>query len=354
MVLKKFRIKQKNSSGNYDTLHPETSADQVIDQATGKTVATHLAEKASLTNAGHVQLSNSVSGTSQTKAGTELAVKDAKEAAIQFAKDYGLGGPARQVTGNWNDHKASGLYMGNGLINEPPGGHAWKFITVMQHNENYVVQSAVDFDNTEKYTRALQNGVWSQWKNDGLKDGGFRGGAINFNDLALFRNRVFQIGDTTGSTSPPPQAYGSLVTHNPSTSGYATQIFTSVTTGDEFTRVTSNGGTTWTPWKQTAKLDGTIGKTAKGSYVGDNTNNRYFEVGFKPSLVFITKLGSTAGSVFMTSSLSTRIFYQSSTQQWADGSIRNAVAASGFYSSYNANGESANNLGATYEWIAIG
>lgn len=289
MVLKKFRIKQKNSSGNYDTLHPETSVDQVIDQATGKTVATHLLEKASLTNAGHVQLSNSVSGTSQTKAGTELAVKDAKEAAIQFAKDYGLGGPARQVTGNWNDHKASGLYMGNGLINEPPGGHAWKFVTVMQHNDSYVVQSAVDFDNTEKYTRSLQNGVWSQWKNDGLKDGGFRGGAINFNDLAYFRNKVFQIGDMTGSNYPPPMAYGVLVTHNPSNSGYAIQSFTTVTTGETFTRVTADGAA-WTAW--TAQ-NGVV----KGSYVGDRAPNRFIPMGFTPKLVMITVVASDKSHV---------------------------------------------------------
>lgn len=40
-------------------------------------LATHLAERASLTEVGHVQLSNLITGTSESKAATELAVKNA-------------------------------------------------------------------------------------------------------------------------------------------------------------------------------------------------------------------------------------------------------------------------------------
>lgn len=44
MAIKKMRINQRNASNNYDVLHPETSADMVIDTETGKTVAAHLAD----------------------------------------------------------------------------------------------------------------------------------------------------------------------------------------------------------------------------------------------------------------------------------------------------------------------
>lgn len=268
------------------TLAPTANAVKVVNDA----LTTHAAKAATTAQAGHVQLSNSIAGTSQTLAATEKALNDAKVAAIDFTKGFGLGGPAKQVTGNWNDYIVSGLYMGSGLLNEPPGGHVWKFVTVLQHNDAYVIQTAVDFDNTMKFTRALQNGVWSQWFSDGLKDGGFRGGAINFNDLTYFRNKVVQIGDTTGSNYPPPMAYGVLVTHNPSNSGYATQSFTTVTTGDTFTRGTSDGGITWTAW---AAQSGVV----KGSYVGNRAANRVIPMGFTPKLVIVTVVADNTSHV---------------------------------------------------------
>lgn len=90
MVLKKFRIKQKDSSGNYDTLHPETSADQVIDQATGKTVASHLVDEVNphkvtksqvgLGSVGNFAIATQLeaeTGTSDLKYMTPLRVKEA-------------------------------------------------------------------------------------------------------------------------------------------------------------------------------------------------------------------------------------------------------------------------------------
>ncbi|MGG3448618.1 hypothetical protein ABER98_01655 [Domibacillus aminovorans] len=43
MVIRKMRINQRSATG-YDVLYPETSASMVIDEATGKTVASHLAD----------------------------------------------------------------------------------------------------------------------------------------------------------------------------------------------------------------------------------------------------------------------------------------------------------------------
>ncbi|MGM0973424.1 MAG: hypothetical protein ACQEW2_10770 [Bacillota bacterium] len=43
MATKKMRMNQRNASNGYDVLYPETSTDMVIDEATGKTVAEHMA-----------------------------------------------------------------------------------------------------------------------------------------------------------------------------------------------------------------------------------------------------------------------------------------------------------------------
>lgn len=45
MATHKLRMKQKNGDNGYDILYPETSSDQVIDTATGKTVADFINSK---------------------------------------------------------------------------------------------------------------------------------------------------------------------------------------------------------------------------------------------------------------------------------------------------------------------
>jgi hypothetical protein len=44
MVVKKIEIKPKGDGTYSDVLYPKTSPDMVIDEATGTTVATHMAE----------------------------------------------------------------------------------------------------------------------------------------------------------------------------------------------------------------------------------------------------------------------------------------------------------------------
>lgn len=304
-------------------------------------------------------LSNLINGTSQTNVATEKAVNDArldaKNAILPTMAEYGLGNFAKGLTDgtNLNLLDGSGTFMGQNLGNAPSA--AWHYIEHMRHNTSFAKQTAhalnpAVFSNSPTWMRMQNNGVWSAWSRVLVNDSTRPTGA-NLNNYPYTENGTFALGSgTIAGPSPVSVDWGTLVTN---VSGDVIHQEALCIGNIRYTRAfTTAGG--WTGWKQTAMLDGTIGKTAKGSYVGDNTNNRYFEVGFKPSLVFITKMGSTAGSVFLTSALSTRIFYQSATQAWADGSIRNATTASGFYSSYNSNGESANNSGATYEWIALG
>lgn len=115
---------------------------------------------------GIVMLSNLINGTSEGKAATELAVKNAKEAAINFAKSFGLGDVAKSITGtNLNDIVLNGTYMGENLVNAP--NNFWYFIEHFQHNESFAKQVAHPFTdygaNNPTLYRLKLSGAWQPW-----------------------------------------------------------------------------------------------------------------------------------------------------------------------------------------------
>lgn len=61
-IIKKTQIRPEDGNDYETILYPETSTDMVIDEATGKTVATHLAERATPTKLGHVKADTDAEG----------------------------------------------------------------------------------------------------------------------------------------------------------------------------------------------------------------------------------------------------------------------------------------------------
>lgn len=81
------------------------------------------------------------------------------------SKFTGIGGIAKQVTGDWNTacSTLSGLYMGNNM-SHAPSSSAWYFVLHIVHNAKYQRQLAFDFFSLNIYTRRMDNGTWGTWE----------------------------------------------------------------------------------------------------------------------------------------------------------------------------------------------
>ena len=125
--------------------------------------AEHLTAKSTVNEVGHVQLSNSITGNSQTKAGTELAIKDAKEAAIKFAKDVGIGVIGNVTTTSVNDLITNGMYAGFDLVGAPSTGYYSYFVDMFDSATG--TQIAVNNANARIYFRTrTSGGGWGIWR----------------------------------------------------------------------------------------------------------------------------------------------------------------------------------------------
>lgn len=73
------------------------------------------------------------------------------------------------ATGDLNNYKTTGFYMGNNtnLTNLPPaanGSHPWYHIIVQRHNDQYVLQHAIDFNGVITAFRVCYSGTWKGWQ----------------------------------------------------------------------------------------------------------------------------------------------------------------------------------------------
>lgn len=250
--------------------------------------ATHLAEIATLEKAGHVQLSNSITGTSKTKAGTELAVKDAKEAAINFAKGFGLGAVSKVVTSvDLNNLTTeNGFYYVTGTsLNRPITGNG--YLVVQSYTNGYAFQTYVSISGSV-YTRALNNGIWTAWSEQETTTGA-QTKATKAKDDAILWAKSFGLGDVakdisstdlntlaaTGFFKGNSLANGPTTTSSSNwffvinvvhTSTFKTQIaisFSSLPVNMVYTRVLN--GSSWSAWQQ---LESTANKNQPNGYVG--------------------------------------------------------------------------------------
>lgn len=85
----------------------------------------------------------------------------------QLTKPSGI---ALDAVGNWNSYTEMGFYKGDNLANAPSGGSSWKYVQVLKHNDNWVVQVAYDFFSQAIAVRSKINGSWNPWKYLTTKD----------------------------------------------------------------------------------------------------------------------------------------------------------------------------------------
>ena len=172
---------------------------------------------------------------------------------------YGLGGVAKDVTGNWNSYVSTGFYKGTNLTNSPPyidgrhnTGKYW-YVMVQAHSSVYVSQLAIEFLSGDMYIRTQSNGTWTVWKKSISRgDIGDMGGASYLNGVDL--NTVYSSGmyrTNPTCTNIPDEGFGNaflLVMGDAVNS--CTQIINSYGEGDTArTAYRSAVAGSWSPWK---------------------------------------------------------------------------------------------------------
>lgn len=103
----------------------------------------------------------------ETPTGAQTKANTAETNAINWAKSYGLGAYARNITGaNLNNFIETGWYVGTNLTNSPNTAHyylmeiiCWDSVTCVQ-NLWRNTSAAV----TEMYTRVRSNSTWTPWR----------------------------------------------------------------------------------------------------------------------------------------------------------------------------------------------
>ena len=97
----------------------------------------------------------------ETTAPTESALLQVNRGGTGTNRGWGN---AAVVTGDWNDHIATGIYQGNNLVNAPMS--SWVFMQVMHHSNVWITQVAYAFTNMEPriFSRNNTNGVWRPWR----------------------------------------------------------------------------------------------------------------------------------------------------------------------------------------------
>jgi hypothetical protein len=126
-------------------------------------LATHLTEIASLTNEGHVMLSNLINGSSEGKAATELAVKN----AIAHVKAWGR---SKITEGNLQTDPNTtdlSLILVQGHPNAPTGG-IWYISTFFYYADPSNAKSQIAVSYNKDYGRGMYwrdcfGGVWQPW-----------------------------------------------------------------------------------------------------------------------------------------------------------------------------------------------
>lgn len=149
MAIKKIEIRPKGTGDYADTLYPKTSTDMVIDEATGTTVAAHMADDARHLKTGE----RSKWDASQLH---KITSDDGKSLQLPSGTDL-------------NTVIKNGDYNGSNLLNSPTGTD-WMYLEVFAHTvgTDYIVQRAISLTNSNPtfYQRMKTGGTWSSWSSD--------------------------------------------------------------------------------------------------------------------------------------------------------------------------------------------
>lgn len=125
-------------------------------------LATHLTEIASLTNEGHVMLSNLINGSSDTKAATELAVKN----AIAHLKSWSPNANAIVVNEDTNTTQNSLMYSKH--ANNPTSDVFYYVETLFYESKSTTIGNwqFAKQDTTDEYVfvRSRYGNAWNPWR----------------------------------------------------------------------------------------------------------------------------------------------------------------------------------------------
>lgn len=159
----------------------------------GAKVPTTQLPAASTTQAGIVQLNDTLTSTSTTQAATANAVKQVNDALAAHSADTvkhitaaertawnsirqkhqvtADDGSAINISGqDLNNIKMTGIYMGDNLTNAPIPKAAgnWCYIEVIRRNDTYIIQKAYKLNSGQNslYMRRCEAGTWSAWSED--------------------------------------------------------------------------------------------------------------------------------------------------------------------------------------------
>lgn len=111
-------------------------------------------------------------------------------------------GTAITATGDWNNYKTTGFYMGQSLANAPDlktGDNNWWYVQVIQHNVSWCVQIAWNFNDSKRtMSRSLVNGVWTKWENAGGGGGSVVRSLVVDTGVSIVKGDPVAINQETG------------------------------------------------------------------------------------------------------------------------------------------------------------
>ncbi|GCF92513.1 hypothetical protein NRIC_04040 [Enterococcus florum] len=175
-------------------------------------------------------------------------------------------------TGDLNNLKKSGTFMGSALGNAPQHSavNGWWFVQVMKHNDKYVTQVAWvlnDGGTRSFWIRHMHDGVWKEWvKNvtaDDLEKGSInqKNTVINTQDLNTITDAgVYNLNNASGANIPSElgtsAVWGFLEVFKLPGETYTTQKLTSTAKDGfpkEYIRAYAGNPPTWKAWHRLAK-----------------------------------------------------------------------------------------------------
>ena len=113
------------------------------------------------------------------RVGIGKVVEQGKAGSLDIAGDIYAGGKQIQqhqltqndgyaisAKGDWNNYIDTGFYYGEYMTNQPPfpGQNEWKYVKVTKHNDDWVLQEAIDFNGAVSCYRVKLSNVWQPWK----------------------------------------------------------------------------------------------------------------------------------------------------------------------------------------------
>lgn len=105
-------------------------------------------------------------------------ITNINKAITDMMNEYGIGGPAKQLPAGYdlNNIRATGVYMGTGLLNANIAADQWAFYIHLEHNERYALQIELPLANADLKDKIAKRHLfateWQPWAPFGGAAGG--------------------------------------------------------------------------------------------------------------------------------------------------------------------------------------